>query len=359
MQDPDRPLTIRHRKLGRREFVTRLAQSSVIGPSLVGQLATGCSTPEEQESNPASTRSSSEPERPLFQISLAQWSLHRSYFGAALELPNFDAQLQSDPDSVLRGELDAVDFPVLAKREFGIEAVEYVNTFFFGKAEDETYLRELRSRAEGEGVQSLLIMCDAEGRLGAPGTEEREETVNRHLKWLDAASALGCHSIRVNAASEGSPEEQAKLAADGLRALAEQGEARGVNVIVENHGGISSNGAWLRSVMELVDHRRIGTLPDFGNFRISSEETYDRYLGVTELMPYARAVSAKTYDFDEQGREMHTDFERMMRIVLDAGYRGYVGIEYEGDTSSEFDGIRKTKALLETVRDELTDVYAE
>ena len=247
------------------------------------------------------------------------------------------------------GQAAPVDFAGIARRDYGITAVEYVNQFYQQTLTD-ALVAELKKRADDAGVRSLLIMCDGEGRLGDPDATARALTVSNHVRWLDAAQALGCHSIRVNAASTGSSEEQMKLAADGLRALAVLGDARGLNVIVENHGGLSSNGAWLAGVMRLADHPRVGTLPDFGNFRVSREETYDRYQGVTELMPFARGVSAKTYDFDAAGNETTIDFPRMMGIVKAAGYRGHVGIEYEGNTLSEPDGIRATKALLERLR---------
>ena len=273
----------------------------------------------------------------LFSISLAEWSLHRT-LGA--------------------GELDNLDFAHVAKNDYGVDAVEYVNTFFYERASDTGYLSEMKARAEGEGVTSLLIMCDRVGRLGDPDEAARTAAVEGHYPWIEAAKFLGCHSIRVNAASGGTFEEQQLLAADGLRRLCEFGDQHGLNVIVENHGGLSSNGAWLAGVMELVEHPRAGTLPDFGNFRIRDDEWYDFYQGVEELMPYAKAVSAKSHDFDEEGNETELDYERLMRIVLDAGYRGYVGVEYEGDELSEPDGIRATKALLERVRETLTPEYA-
>jgi sugar phosphate isomerase/epimerase len=270
---------------------------------------------------------------PLFEISLAEWSLHRA---------------------LRAGALDNLDFPLVARRDYGIAAVEYVNQFFQDKARDAAYLRDLRARAEDQGVRSLLIMCDGEGALGDPDPAARTRTVENHQRWVEAAGTLGCHSIRVNAQSQGTPDAQRDLVADGLRRLSEFGDTHGINVIVENHGGLSSNGAWLASVMQAVSHPRCGTLPDFGNFRVSETEAYDRYQGVAELMPFAKAVSAKSHDFDEHGNERNTDFRRMLRIVLDAGYHGYVGIEYEGDGLSEPDGIRATKALLERVREELS-----
>jgi len=264
-----------------------------------------------------------------FKISLAEWSLHRA--------------LQSK-------EIDHLDFYSVAKKEFDISAVEYVNTFFFNKAKDVTYLKEMKTRADDLSVKSLLIMCDSEGNLGDPDNSKRKTAVENHYKWAEAAKFLGCHSIRVNARSEGSYDEQIELAADGLRRLAEFGDSIGINTIVENHGGLSSNGKWLSAVMEKVDHPRIGTLPDFGNFRLDGEEWYDRYQGVRELMPYAQAVSAKSHEFDSDGNEINTDYYKMMKIVLDASYNSHVGIEYEGTAHSEKEGIRLTLELLKKVR---------
>ena len=265
----------------------------------------------------------------VFKISLAEWSLHRA--------------LQSK-------EIDHLDFYSVAKKEFDISAVEYVNTFFFNKAKDATYLKEMKSRSDDLSVKSLLIMCDNEGNLGDPDDSKRKTAVENHYKWAEAAKFLGCHSIRVNARSEGSYDEQIELAADGLRRLTEFGDSIGINTIVENHGGLSSNGKWLSAVMEKVDHPRIGTLPDFGNFRLDGEEWYDRYQGVRELMPYAKAVSAKSHEFDSDGNEINTDYYKMMKIVLDASYNSHVGIEYEGTAHSEMEGIRLTLELLKKVR---------
>ena len=268
----------------------------------------------------------------LFQISLAEWSLHRA--------------LRADA-------LDHLDFPAVARADYGLDAVEYVNTFFKDKASDSAYLRDLRARADDHGVCCLLIMCDGEGAIGDPDPAARAQTVENHHQWVEAAAMLGGHSIRVNAQSRGTPDEQRALAADGLRRLTEFGDGHGINVIVENHGGLSSNGAWLASVIRAVDHPRCGTLPDFGNFRVSADEWYDRYQGVAELMPFAKAVSAKSHEFDEHGDERGTDYRRMLRIVLDAGYHGHVGIEYEGSSLNEPRGILATRDLLMRVREEL------
>jgi sugar phosphate isomerase/epimerase len=267
-----------------------------------------------------------------FEISLAEWSLHRTIFG---------------------GKLDNRDFAATAKKEFGIEAIEYVNQFFKDKAKDAAYLAELKKRAGDIGVRTLLIMIDGEGNLGDPDENRRRQAVENHYKWVEAAKALDCHSIRVNAGSAGTYEEQQQRAADGLRRLSEFAATHKLNVIVENHGGLSSNGAWLAGVMKAVNLPNCGTLPDFGNFRIGGDEWYDRYKGVEELMPFAKAVSAKSHDFDAEGNETKTDYVRMMKIVLATGYSGFVGIEYEGGKLDEFAGIRATKALLEKVRTQL------
>ena len=303
----------RMKQIGRREFIKK-SIGLAGGVSIMSVSSTGltsCSG------------------TPSFKISLAEWSLHRA---------------------IRAGEVEHLNFASIARNEFGLDAIEYVNIFFFDKVEDQSYLKEMKSRADSEGVKSLLIMCDNEGNLGDPDSEARHQAVENHHKLVRAAKYLGCHSIRVNARSEGSWEEQMKLASDGLRTLTEFGDDLGINVIVENHGGLSSNGQWLSGVIEKVDHPRCGTLPDFGNFQLSEGEWYDRYKGIAELMPYAKAVSAKSHDFDSDGNEINTDYFKMMGIVLDAGYKGYVGIEYEGQNISEMDGIRATKNLLERVR---------
>ena len=255
--------------------------------------------------------------------------------------------------------MDNLDFPRVARQDYGIDGVEYVNQFFKDKAKDEKYLAELKKRSRDHGVTNVLIMCDDEGRLGDPDSARRTTAVENHYKWADAAKYLGCHSIRVNAASAGSWDEQVKLAADGLRRLTEYGAKQKLNVIVENHGGLSSNGKWLSQVMRTVNHPRCGTLPDFGNFHVGPNEEYDRYLGTDELMPFAKGVSAKSHDFRPDGEESETDYGRMMRIVLlKHGYRGWVGVEYEGSRLSEPDGIRATKRLLERIREEHTVRHA-
>ncbi|WP_019986401.1 sugar phosphate isomerase/epimerase family protein [Rudanella lutea] len=274
--------------------------------------------------------------KPFFDISLAEWSLHKALF--AKKITN-------------------LDFPALAKNEFGISIVEYVNQFFKDKAQDKAYLDELLMRCKDNGVKNHLIMIDGEGGLGELDDTKRNQAVENHKKWVDCAKYLGCKTIRVNAYGNGTAEEVAKAAIDGLGRLGEFAQKTGINVIVENHGGYSSNGRWLTDVMKQVGKKNVGTLPDFGNFCIRRnkdngricDESYDRYQGTQELMVYAKGVSAKAYDFDEQGNCIETDYARMMKILKEARFRGIVGIEYEGSKVDEYEGIKKTKALLERV----------
>jgi L-ribulose-5-phosphate 3-epimerase len=263
---------------------------------------------------------------PPFKISLAQWSLHRHFLKKEIET--------------------TLDFPIIARREFGIDAVEYVNQFLKDKAQDIEFLKELKNRSNSAGVKNLLIMCDDEGKLGAKSKEERVTTVENHRKWIDAAEILGCHSIRVNAEGDGSPLEQKNQIVESLLRLAGYAKGKGISIIIENHGGLSSNPVWLLEVIKETNNPLLGTLPDFGNF----PEGINIYESVRKMMPFAKGVSAKSYNFDEYGNETKIDYDRMMGIVISSGYHGYVGIEYEGENPNEYEGIRKTKALLERIR---------
>jgi len=259
-----------------------------------------------------------------FKLSLAQWSFNKAIFGK---------------------KMDNLDF-AKASHDLGFEGLEYVNTFFSDKANDKAYLGQMKTLAKDNNMKSLLIMCDREGHLGDPDNAKRTTAIENHYRWLEAAKFLGCHSIRVNAHAEGTYEKQKKLAADGLARLSEEAKKYKLNVIVENHGGLSSNGKWMSEVMQTVNMPNCGMLPDFGNF----DKDTDRYEAVKMLMPYAKAVSAKSHEFDANGDEVNTDFYKMMKIVLDAGYKGYVGVEYEGSQLSEKDGIIATRDLLIKIR---------
>ncbi|HYG39029.1 MAG TPA: sugar phosphate isomerase/epimerase family protein [Cytophagales bacterium] len=273
------------------------------------------------------------PKKELFKISLGQWSLNRS---------------------IKSGKINSLDFPMIARKTYGVDAVEYVNQLFMDKAKDQNYLSELKKRADDNDVKNLLIMVDQEGDLGDPNEMKRQQSIENHYKWVDAAKSIGCHSIRVNAYSQGSYEDQLKYASDGLRKLTEFGAERGMNIIVENHGGMSSRGDWLAALMQNVNHPRCGTMPDFDNFQVSEGNRYDRYKGMKEIMPWAKSVSTKAHDFDKKGNETTIDFKKMFEIVLEAGYDGYVSAEYEGKRLSEEDGIKATIKLMEKVREELS-----
>jgi sugar phosphate isomerase/epimerase len=276
---------------------------------------------------------------PLYKISLAQWSIN---------------------NALRKGTMEHLDFAKIA-RSVNIEAIEYVNQFFMDKATDKAYLAEMNTRAAGEGVTQVLIMCDQEGNLGDPDATARQTAVENHFKWVEAAKALGCHSIRVNAYSSGTPEEQMQLVSDGLHTLCVFADPHDINVVVENHGGLSSNAKWLVETIKRVKHPRAGTLPDFGNFAISRRdpknpdaklESYDSYVGVAEMMPFAKGVSVKPTVWDFNGNTGPIDLPRMMKIVVDAGYHGYCGIEH-GPAGRELEAIRTLREQLEAARTQL------
>lgn len=268
--------------------------------------------------------------QPLFKISVAQWSLNKLFW---------------------EKKVDNLDYGKYIREQYDLDAVEWVNQFFKDKATDFSYLRQMKQRCDDHGVKTLLVMVDGEGALGNPDAAKRKQAVENHYKWVVASKLLGGHSIRVNAQSDRKRpwEEQRKLAADGLYQLTEFARGFGINVIVENHGGLSSNGKWLAQVMEEVSLPECGTLPDFGNFY----GQYDNYLGIHEMMPYAKAVSAKCKEFNEDGTHKGVDYMRMMRIVLGHGYRGYVGVEFEGK-GDKTQGVRKGMDLLKACRKALT-----
>lgn len=311
----------------RRKFLLTSSQAALA----VGLM--GCQGPS-KEAQPDDA--ASQADTPLFfDISLAQWSLHKAFFD---------------------GSIDPLDFAATAKNEFNIGAIEYVSQFYKDYGTDKDYMRQLKQRADDNGVKSLIIMIDLEGNLGETDDKIRQQAVENHYKWVEAAQILGCHSIRVNAFGEGTPEAVGAAATKGLSALATFAKDYNINVLVENHGSYSSDADWMMKVMNDVNMPNCGMLPDFGNFCVEREgghqwkgeciKEYDRYKGVELFMPKAMAVSAKTYNFDESGNETLIDYERMLKIVKDGGYKGYIGVEYEGQEDQK-EGIRKTIALLE------------
>jgi len=271
------------------------------------------------------------------KISLAQWSIHRA---------------------IENGELKAEDFASIAKNDFGIDAIEYVASFYKDHATDKAFWEKMRTTSDSLGVKNLIMMVDNEGDLGSPSAEERMKAVENHYKWVDAAGILGCHSVRINAFGDGSKEEVQAAMVDALKQLCSYAAKVNVNVLIENHGLYSADGKWVAEIMRKVNMSNVGTLPDFGNWCTSHKwgstetgkectEVYDRYMGVAETLPFAKGVSAKSYAFNEQGEETIIEYSRMLKIVKESDFDGYIGIEYEGSPLSEPDGIRATKALLE------------
>ena len=279
----------------------------------------------------------------FFKISLAQWSLHKA---------------------ILEEGMNPFDFAKEASA-LGIHAIEYVSQLYKEEVSQlgmDAVIERLNEESKKYGVKNLLIMVDGEGDLANNDENKLNEAIENHKKWVDAAKVLGCHSIRVNAHGQGTGVEVMANAVIGLAKLSEYAKTKGVNVLVENHGGYTSNGDWLATVIQKVNMSNCGTLPDFGNFCLKGsqsinsencENTYDIYRGVKELMPFAKAVSAKSYDFDENGNQPKIDYTKILQVVKNAGYSGYIGIEYEGSNLSEKDGIIATKKLLEKASKEV------
>lgn len=270
------------------------------------------------------------------RISLAQWSLHRS---------------------MEKGELKVEDFAAIAMNNYKIPAVEYVSSLYQRHGGDENYWNGMKTKADDAGVKSLLIMVDDEGDLGDPNEDRRNKAVENHIKWLNAAKILKCHSIRVNAFGSGDRNSLRSQLVDGLAKLSGHGAEVGINVLIENHGLHSSDASFICGIIEEIGNDFLGTLPDFGNWCLNAEwgstqggkcdEVYDPYKGVSEMLPYAKGVSAKSYDFDTGGFETTIDYRKMLKMVKSAGFEGYIGIEYEGSNLSEEMGIRATKSLIE------------
>lgn len=269
------------------------------------------------------------------KISLAQWSLNKS---------------------IKNGKLPILDFAKKA-RSFNIEGIEFVSglytrdTDILERMSMNSLAKELIKRSDDYGIDNVLFMIDNQGDLASSNKNERLQAIDNHKRWIDLSAEIGCKTMRVNLNGEKDLNKWTKNSVKSLTVLNKYNE--NINVVVENHGGLSSNGKYLSNVMSKVKLENCGTLPDFGNFCMNGSpwgnctQMYDKYLGTEELMPYAHAVSAKSYDFDDEGNETSIDYERMMEIVKRSGYQGYVGIEYEGNRLAEDDGIIATKKLLE------------
>ena len=309
----------------RRDFITKTVQSGLV-LSTLGLYAFRDSKDKIQNDL---TQNLFNNNSLFFKISLAQWSLHKALFDK---------------------KMDNLDFAAKS-RSFGCEGLEYVNAFFKDKAKDMNYLKEMNNRAASENQKNVLIMIDGEGNLADTDTKARLQGIENHYKWVEAAHFLGCHAIRVNLRGGIDKTEATKASLDSLNKLSDFAKGSNINVLVENHGGFSSNGKWMSEIFSQVKNENCGTLPDFGNFCIKREnnkciESYDRYQGMKELLPFAKAISAKSNVFDANGDEINIDYYRIMKMVKESGYRSYVGIEFEGNEVSEEKGIELTRDLL-------------
>ncbi|MDQ8183173.1 sugar phosphate isomerase/epimerase family protein [Pelagicoccus sp. SDUM812005] len=338
--------------MNRKTFLTRSAALAA-GTLLGSHVSAKAGTPENAKALAA-------PDKPedLFEISLSQWCYHRAIFGNARDDYGwFLKTLRSDPDAVLKGDLDPRDVVVKA-RELEVSVVDLVNILWFGRGDDAAWLAEFKKRADGEGVRFGVLMCDELGKIGASDPVERRKAVQNHIQWMDTAASLECRFLRVNAYGDGSYLQLCRNAAESLRALGEAAESRGLHVLVENHGHPSSNAAWLAMLLEMAEHPRLGAFTDFDNFFMGGwghvpERRYDTLQGMLDLAPYTRAVSAKSYDFDSDGNEPKVDFELCLRTALQGGFRGLASAEYEGERLSEDEGTRLTVALLRKARRKL------
>lgn len=286
-----------------------------------------------------------------FTISLSQWAFHRAIFGDSRENYNeFIATLMSSPDDVLRGEMDPRDI-VWRARELGVGVVDLVNILWFGHGQDRPWIDDFKSRAADADVTFGVLMCDQCGNIGAADVSERRRSLEAHLQWMETAAELGCPFLRANPYGDGTYLEQCQRGAETLHQLAERSAGYNLEVIVENHGHPGSNGAWLAMLIEMADHPRLGTYTDLDNFfmggwNLVPERRYDREQGLLDLAPYTKAISAKTHDFGPDGEETTIDYQACLKILLDAGFSGLVGAEFEGNRQSEAEGSRLTVELL-------------
>jgi len=326
----------------RRNFIYRSSQAGM-ALTLLGMAACKDKPKNTMAAEPDEAGGPEPETAPFFKLSLAQWSIHKMVREEGLDPFEFAAKAKSWGFSGLEYVSQ------LYQEELADDAVNKIQ--MFTDAEMQAFVERSNEEARKHGMQNLLIMIDDQGDLALTDKAARTAAVENHYKWVDAAQAMGCHSIRVNLSGSSDPETWVSNSVDGLKSLATYARGKNINVLVENHGGLSSNAALLARVMQEVGMDNCGTLPDFGNFCISEDDSgcidqYDRYKGVSELMPYARAVSAKSNNFDSSGDEIEIDYARMLQIVKDAGYTGFVGVEYEGDVLSEEEGIVATRELL-------------
>jgi sugar phosphate isomerase/epimerase len=270
------------------------------------------------------------------KLVLAQWTFNKDLFA---------------------GKMTTIDF-VNKAAEMGFDGVEFVSQFIKDKVNDDAYLAELKLASETAGIKNTMISVDvSEAKLGSSDPDERDIATAKHKEWIVAASKLNCPTIRVNAHGDGTADEMMSAMFNSVKELANFGKSYNVGVTIENHGQYSSDGKWLSQLIGKLVPYGVGSVADFDNWCIEREggklwgtpciKEYDRYLGMKELLPTARSVSVKAFDFDEQGNAIKTDFKRMFQLIKEAQYDEYLAIEFEGHDMDPIEGIRKTLELVD------------
>ena len=259
----------------------------------------------------------------------------------AVQQYSFNRQLRS-------GEMNILDFPKTVVKGTGIKALEYFNGHIEDKMKDTAFFEQLRQRSDDLGAVNTMMLCRSKNAVDSPDAKIRKLAIEGYRPWLEATKVLGGKYIRVDTRHKGEAEKQKGFAVAGLRSLCKVADEYEMGILVENHGNHSGNGAWLADVMKQVDLANCGTLPDFQNFK-----EYDPYQGVSEMMPWAKILCAKAKSFDDNGDEENIDFRKMLKIAKAAGFRGYIGIEFEGHGVDPVVGINSTKQLIQKVMREL------
>lgn len=273
------------------------------------------------------------------KISLATWSIVRSHRAGVWKLP---------------------DVARICREDFGIDGIEYVTGFF--DSVNYGYLQSLNRQAEEHGVENVLIMVDGEGPMVAEEKSERMQAAINHRKWVDIAGYLGCHAIRCNAFGGGPTYDEdpdsIQRAAESFSALVEYAREFEINIIIENHGGLSSDPRWLPDLCQAMDSNHFGLLPDYGNYNLDEVNVYE---AIDQAMPYAKGVSVKA-GWQPDGSHPQYDVERLLGISLESGYSGYWGIESglrrsrddapttaEGIRDDDWKAVMLTKQAIENV----------
>ena len=270
-------------------------------------------------------------------------------------------QMYSFAPLIMQGKFDLLGFPDLVKNTYGINGAEYWSIPFMGRENDKDFLNDIKRRSDDNGVDNLIILVDdidiktmqSGPSLASSNKNDRDTAIDYHKKWIDVAKEIGCHSIRVNLKSDESDNKKIlDNSSESISRLIEFSKQDNISIVIENHGGITADADWLVSLIKNVDNKYVGTLPDFGDYNFCVDRgalnfddigkvcknQYDKYLGVKKLMPYAKGVSAKSHEFGKDGEELSTNYSRMIKIISESNYKGYITIEYEGAMMGMFGG---------------------